>query len=153
MDTRRQEIIDAIILRMQEIKLVNGFQTDLGQRVEDWPRRFDDDELPALAVCDLTEESERSDAETDIAAHRLPVQVRIFLRGENPARAFRQAIGDVQQAIKRDLTWHELATATYPRRSGFIITSEAMEIAGAVVEFDVEYVTSTFNPFKVELET
>jgi hypothetical protein len=151
-DTRRQEIVDAIIARMQLISTANGYATNAGARVEDWPRRFDDSECPALGVCDVSEDSDKGDRESEIETRTLTVQVRIFVATNTPARTLRQIIGDVQKAVGVDQYWGELSTGTWPRRAGMIVPSEAMELAGAAVEFDVVYDTSTFNPFAVELE-
>lgn len=150
--TRRQQIIDAIVLRLQTITTANGYATNAGALVEDWPRRFDDDECPALGVCDVTESSDKGDRESGTETHTLTVQVRVFVAANTPAPTLRAIIGDVQKAVGVNQYWSDLlgeplATGTWPRRAGMIVPSEAMELAGAAVEFDVQYQTETFNPF------
>lgn len=157
-DTRRQQIVDAVILRLRDITTANGYATNAGVTVEDWPRRYDDAECPALGVYDVAEESDKGERDSESENRTLTVQVRIFVASNTPARELRQIIGDVQKAVGVDQFWPDtggeaLALGTWPRRAGMIVPSEAMELAGAAVEFDVEYITSTFNPFAVELET
>lgn len=144
-DTVRQLVVDAVVARMQNILVANGYETDCGALVEDWPRRFDASELPALAVCDLSDESEIDHREAGQETHTLTIQVRVMVAEATPAEFLRKAIGDVQKAIKTDLFWGELSTGTYPKRTGMIVPSEAMELAGAAIEFDVAYVTEPFN--------
>lgn len=152
-DTLRQQIVDAIIARLQTINTANGYATDIGERVEDWPRRFEEAELAeltsgaALGVCDLTAESDRAEREARLTLHQLPVQIRIFATTDTPARTLRAMLGDVIQCVGQDDTWGGLALDSRPVRDGFIIPSEAMEIAGAAVEIEVSYQTATHNPF------
>lgn len=153
-DTKRQKLVDAVVARMQQIRVSNGYATDAGERVEDWPRRFDDDELrelaskAALGIFDVTEDSEKADRESAIEVHELTVQVRIFAAADLPARALRAIIGDVQTALGVDQYWSELGLGTNPRRAGMIVPKESMELGGAAVEFDIGYLTQTFNPYQ-----
>lgn len=151
MATRRQQLIDLIIARLETISTDNGYETNAGAVVEDWPRRFDDSECPALGVYDITDNSDKDNRESNIEVHSLTVQVRVFVSSNTPAAELRQIIGDVQKAIGQNTWWpdgdgHDLATGTWPRRAGMIVPNEAMELAGAAIEFDVQYVTDTFNP-------
>ena len=153
-DTKRQKLVDAVIARMQMIRVSNGYATDAGQRVEDWPRRFDEAELrelsskAALAVCDIGDDSEKADRESALEVHELSFQVRIFVTTDTPARELRKIIGDVQSALGVDQYWSTLGLGTNPRRAGMIVPKDSMEIAGAAVEFDIGYLTETFNPYQ-----
>ena len=153
-DTLRQRIVDAVIARLEGISTDDDYETDAGERVEDWPRRFDETELAEtasgviLGVCDLTEETDRDDPEAQQTIQHLPLQVRIFASSETPARTLRKVIGDVITAIRSDLTWGGLAMDTKPVRNGFIIPGEGLEIAGACVEVEITYITETFNPYQ-----
>lgn len=154
MDTKRQQLIDLVIARLQGIRLDRGFQSDLGAKVEDWPRRYSDEELDqlparaALGVYDVTEDADKGDRESDLTVRTLTIQVRIYVTSDTPARDLRAYIGDVEAAIRQDPYWNELSVGTNPRRAGMIIPSEAMDLAGAAVEFDIGYTTQTFNPYE-----
>lgn len=148
MDTKRQRIVDAVVERVREIRVAAGYQTDLGERVEDWVTSWDDAELPAASVCDLPEESEKANKDAKRATHKIPVHVRIFVgKNERPA-TLRKMIGDVLAAVKKDPRWGGLALDTWPKTDGFVIPEDSFVIAGGAVEFVVEYATDTFDPFK-----
>ncbi|MCA1567241.1 MAG: hypothetical protein LC803_16635 [Acidobacteria bacterium] len=147
-DTKRQKIVDAVIVRMQTIRIENGYQTDVGVLVEDWPERFDDDQLPALGVCDLPDDITKENKSSLRVTHKLRVQVRFFVRGGTRPRELRKMMGDVVKAVGVDMTWGDLATDTEPASEGFIIPTEAMIVAGGAVEFIIEYLTDTFDPYQ-----
>lgn len=153
-DTKRQKIVDAVIARMQSIRTANDYQTDVGARVEDWAQRFDEAELKEqpskaiLGVYDLPDEVSKESLHSTGATHRLRIQVRIFITGATPARELRKMIGDVVAAVGKDLTWGSLARDTEPGSEGFIVPTDAMEVAGAAVEFTVVYNTATFDPYQ-----
>lgn len=152
-DSLRQRIVDAVISRMQTISVVNGYQTDLGATVEDWPRRFDEAELEALAahaaigVYDLTADSKKEHVESGDTMHRLPFQIRIFAARSVTPRNLRRMIADVILAIGVDQTWGALAITTWPGRNGFVVPSESFEISGTAIEFEIQFLTETFNPY------
>jgi hypothetical protein len=153
-DTKRQKLVDAVIARMQDIRVESGFQTDVGARVEEWPQRFDEEELreqPSKAIVgvyDMLDEVSKESLHSQGATHRLKIQVRIFITGATPARELRKMVGDVVAAIGADLTWGYLARDTEPGSEGFIVPTDAMEVAGAAVEFTVVYHTATFDPYQ-----
>lgn len=155
-DTLRQQLVDAVIARMQGITIAQGYQTDLGLDVRDWDVRIqateDDaadlaDDAPCLIVADLDSEPDPRDLDEGATLATVTIQLRI-IGTKQPASWYRSAIGDVQQAVKSDRTWGELAITTRPGRDGFIIPQEAFSIAGAAVEIQVDYITQTFNPFE-----
>lgn len=151
--TKRQKIVSAVIARMQAIRTENDYQTDIGARVEDWARRFDEEELAAqpsqaiLGVYDLPAEVDKESLHSVGTTHRLRMQVRIFIASDTPATELRKMIGDVVKAIGVDILWNYLAMDTQPASEGFIVPNDAMEVAGAAVEFIVVYTTATFDPF------
>jgi hypothetical protein len=147
-DTKRQQLVSAIIARMVTIRISNGYETDLGLLVEDWPRRYQADELPALSVCDLTSEDEQDDPEAAHTIHRMPVQLRIHVKDGTPAALLRKMMADVEKAISVDRLWGYLALSTKPKRSGLIVPNDNNEVAGAAVEVEVAYITQTFNAYQ-----
>jgi hypothetical protein len=153
-DTKRQKIVAAVIARMQTIRMVNGYQTEIGARVEDWARRFDEEELKAqpskaiLGVYDLPDEVGKDGKHAIGETHRLRMQVRIFITGSTLATELRKMIGDVVAAIGKDILWGYLAMDTEPSTEGFVVPNAAMEVAGAAVEFIVVYATATFDPYQ-----
>lgn len=146
--TKRQKIVDKVVERMREIRVAAGYQTNLGERVEDWQTNWDDADLPAVSVCDLPAESDKANRDDRKSTHRLPVHVRIFVgRNERPA-TLRLMIGDIVAAVKKDLRWGGLAFDTWPKQDGFVVPENSFEVAGGAVEFVVEYATDTFDPYQ-----
>lgn len=153
-DPKRQKLVDAIIARMQTISTASpnpeGYQTNIGSNVHDWRVNFQDDELPAVSVCDMTAEAQSSDSPNPLRTiYLMPVQVRIYAKkGEDPAN-IRLMISDVMRAIRQDDRWMVadvgLAMITRPLRDGFIIPEESFEVIGAVVEFEIQFITGKFN--------
>lgn len=145
--TKRQKIVDAVIARLSTISVEAGYETDLGARVEEWPVRFDESEVPAVGVYDLPDEITKDSLHSRGATHRLKIQVRIFTAKGARARDLRQMIGDVVRGVGEDILWGGLAMDTEPNSEGLIIPTEAMEVAGAAIEFTVVYNTATFDPY------
>lgn len=159
--TKRQRIIEAVVARMQTISIENGYQTDAGALVADHPVRFDDSELEAVAaqvalgVFDLPDEVSKESKHSKGATHRLRIQVRVHkTKGSTKAAELRAIIGDIVDAVGRDILWTDEATGKYlaldtePAQEGFIVPTEAMEISGGAVEFVVVYATALFDPYQ-----
>jgi hypothetical protein len=167
--TKRQRIIDAVVARMRTISVANGFQTDAGAKVFEWAARMDEGEIDALpskvalSVCDLPAEGSKESKQSKGSTYRMRIQVRILKgRGTDPA-ALRAVLGDVVDAVGRDVTqadldpllWPEaanggkyLAMDTEPGDEGFVLPTEAMEIKGGAVEFTIVFATAVFDPYQ-----
>lgn len=151
MDSIRQRIVDAIVARMQTILTANGYATNIGTTVEDWRTNWQQEELPAISVCDTTAEvqpAEGSNPRRTIFA--MPVQIRVYAeKDETGAANIREMLKDVNRAIRQDDRWMVdgvgLVMITRPLREGFIIPDESFEVIGGVVEFEVQYITAKFN--------
>lgn len=167
--TKRQRIIDAVIARLRTITVANDFQSDAGVQVDDWSTRYDEEELAALAakaalsVYDLPDEVSKESRHSKGSTHSLRVQVRVHQSKQLSAAALRVILGDVVDAIGRDVTqpsldpllWPEvgndgkyLAMDTAPAQEGLIFPEGALEVAGAAVEFTIEYATAVFDPYQ-----
>lgn len=157
--TKRQRIVDAVVARMQSIRVANGYQTDAGALVSDFPARLEESELSAaagrcaLGVYDLVDPVSQPDVDSKGHTHRLPVQVRVFKSRQMTVGQLRAVIGDIVDAVGRDVMWTEAATDqtlamyTEPSQEGFVVPAEAMEVAAAAVAFTVVYATAAFDPY------
>lgn len=158
-DSKRQRIVDAIKTRMATILTANGYDTDLGLNVREWESWVQQEDIPddgVISICDLPAVAASSDqarAErvvTGVTVWLMPVQFRIFLKRDAAVHAnLRTAIKDVNRAIRQDRRWTVanigLAAATRPQREGPLLNEETFEIAGAVVEVEVKYLTKEFD--------
>lgn len=160
MKTKRQRIVELVVARMQAVRAANGFRTEAGALVEKWAPRFDEKELAAqpskcaLGVYDLPDEVSKESKHSRGSTHRLRFQVRVFITGGVKDDALRAIIGDVVDAVGRDILWTDpetgrpLAMDTEPGSEGFVVPTEAMEVAGGAVEFTVVFATALFDPYQ-----
>lgn len=138
---------------MQTIRVANGYATDLGAMVERWRVNWDDEELPALSVCDLTQEVSETDIFDDAyTVYKLPVQLRAFVAEENRAAEIDLMTADIFKAIASDRQWTvsgaPLAIRTEYERDGFILPDDAFLIAAGAIQINVFYYTQTFNAYE-----
>lgn len=151
MKTLRQELVERVVARMQSIRTANGYQTDAGAHVEQWPAGYGEEELraaPRLGVCDLPNDATKESMHAESQENRLRVQVRIFTSGAARLDYVRRMIGDVLSAVGADQRWGKLALHTEPGSDGFVVPQESMSVAGAAVEFVIVYRSKLFNPFE-----
>lgn len=155
-DTIRQQLVNQIKLRLAAISVGNGYQTNLGARpIQEWPVAFQENECPALGVCDLVSKGTQQYPHEKRINNVLPLQVRIFLkRGTTPEEA-RTMIADVMQAIVTDpITgtpdprFGGLAVDTKPDEDGFVVPTDTFQIDGAAVTFTVEFLSAPFNAYQ-----
>ena len=158
-DSKRQRIVDAMKTRMATILTAGGYATNLGANVREWETHIQQDDIPAagiISVCDMpavaaSPEQARSERiVTGVTIWLMPVQFRIFLIRNTSVHAnLRTAIKDVNRAIRQDRRWTVsnvgLAAATRPLREGPLVDEETFEVAGAVIEVEVKYLTKEFN--------
>jgi hypothetical protein len=160
MKTKRQKLIELIVARMQSIRVENHYQTDAGALVEKWAARFDEAELTAqpskcaLSVYDMPDEVSKESKHSTGVTHRMRVQVRAFITGGVKDDALRAIIGDIVDAVGKDIMWTDPVTGKYtamdtePGSEGFVVMTDAMEIAGGAVEFTVVFATALFDPYQ-----
>lgn len=148
-DSKRQQIIDAIIVRMQLIQIANGYETDLGSNVQDWETNYDDSELPALSVCDAVEIHTLVNNQPDAVQQKnvLPVQLRIFVKADTRAEELRKMFADLNKAIAVDAAWGNLAMWTIPVKTGMVIPETDFVIGGGAMEIEIHYLTNTFDSY------
>ena len=98
-DSIREQIITAITAKLADIQIVNGYHTDCGLTVERVRKKFDPDELPAIAVWPKTEES-KSEYGSDVKT--MPIQIEALqLHGTtNPSTISEKLLVDLIECIQ-----------------------------------------------------
>jgi hypothetical protein len=151
-DSKRQKIVDAIVARMETILVTNGYETDIGQTVEDWNINWQQEELPAVSVCDLPAQAadDSQNGKLDRTIWLMPVQVRIYAdKDETPANV-RKMVQDAQAAIRVDPQFKvanvPLVMESWPDTEGFMIPDDSFEIIGGTLQFTVMFITRRFDP-------
>lgn len=112
MADKRQQIVDAIRVRLAEILVANGYNTEIGLHVFEWKvKAFSDAEIPGVAFRDTDPKiRELTGGMQEIS---LPVELIIgAASGASTMQVIRAAIEDVLAAINSDFTWGGLAWDT-----------------------------------------
>lgn len=154
-DSIRQQLVDLVIAAVEDIDGTGSFQTSIGTTVTDWGLNFQEDELPAVSVCD-TSETVIDDGQGEgygelFDLMRLDVQIRIQFRASDRPGDCRLAIADVLTALRGNERWNngttDLALATDFKSAQFILDEEKFLIAAAAVDVQIFYRTQKFNAF------
>jgi hypothetical protein len=165
--TQRQQIVDAVKLRLKKIDsaadpLANGYQyqTDIGKNpVERWRTNYSQDELKAaegqgmISIFDLVRTREAKDSyDQEYLVATLPIQMRVFHFRDLEPEELTKMLADMQQAAvtnpdtgERDLRLGGLAIDIKPGDDGFIIPNEVFTIEGGAVSFDVEHLIEAYG--------
>lgn len=154
--TIRQKLVDEIRRRLQAITIANGFETDLGLGpIDEWPIAYQAEELPALGIFDLINNTAQEYAQEKRIINELGFQVRIFLPREPVPATVRKMLADVLRAVitdpttgQRDATLGKLAVDMQPTEDGFIVPKETFQIDGAAVGFMVQFLAAPFNAYE-----
>lgn len=136
----RQQIVDAIKTRLQQILLGNGYQTDVGKHVfRHEPMMIDDDDLPALIYRATTGDSR---AVTGYHMHTLELEIVAVMDGRASDDTVREIMADVLKAIGTDPTWGGLAINTTPRGNDIQTDPANGKITASVQRFAIAYRTA-----------
>ena len=105
MTIARQQIMDALGLRLQGITVDGGYCLDLGRHVTEWKTsKWEDVGIPGVSYRDPDDEIEEA-AQRDL--HRLRVELEVMVSGDqgDVPTLMRQAISDVSAAVAVDETF------------------------------------------------
>jgi hypothetical protein len=153
-DSKAQKIVSVIIDAVKTILIADGFETNIGaEPVEDWKIDFDENELPATAVCDLTE---TADEEIKLEGHdclNLPIQIRTYLSSDTRAADARKIKADILKALNPLKDGFRTETETLAdkvrlKRAGFELAEDGFRIVGIIVEIEIFYITQRFNAYE-----
>jgi hypothetical protein len=150
-----QKIVDEIKRRLAEITTANGYASDLGSGpIEEFAPNYQEAELPALGVFDLTDFMTQDFAQEKGIMHRLAMEVRIFGLRETTLATMRLMGADVQRAIitnpdtqERDPRLAGLAVDMQPEEAGPVRNPDNYQVDGYRVAFAVQFLTAPFNAY------
>jgi hypothetical protein len=118
----REQIILAVISKLEDIRTANGYNTDCGANVQRVQKKFDPDELPAIAVWPKPEASEKK---YGVQYNTFPVQIEaLVLHGSiNPSVISEQLLADLIEAMT-GIVWTVALTSggTYEIEVGDTVT-------------------------------
>lgn len=147
--TKRQDIVDRLISLFETILISNGYQTDIGANVHDFETHFQDEDLPALSVCDLVADIEFVNAQKEAPAQQknLNLQLKIFTGQETKVTNLRLMLADINKCLGTDKRLGESVLWINPTREGIISDDQTFEIAGAAIELEVAYLINSFDDY------
>ncbi len=139
--TKRQEIVEAIKVRLPSIRTANGYGTDLGLHVFEWKvTAFGEGELPGVCFRD----TEQTVAELTGGYRNNSLTVEFILGAASGALTpgiVRQAIADVVRCIDSDPTWNGLSWDTAIQSDEMFVDHDGKLTGLAKVTAVVKYQT------------
>jgi hypothetical protein len=148
-DSRRQDIIDAILARFRLVLIAGGYETNLGKNVHVWrdtaTTPFQPEELPALNLRDASDAVEQ--VLYNKHEHSLTITAQGFVASGALAADVRKCLADLYKAIGVDRKWSTLAFDTLPVGDEFTVQQNGTAIAGFVMTFTVKFRTTSYDPY------
>jgi hypothetical protein len=147
-NSKRQDIIDAIELRFKTILTTSGYKTDIGTNVFAWkPGPFEETAVPGMDIRD-TADDPGQDTIGEVE-HELPIEGECVFSTDASMEDVRKVEADMNGAVRVDLTWGNLADDTSLVSCG----RGSVEIAGKVrtsvtFKFTVKYFTERHNSYQ-----
>lgn len=145
-DTKREEIIDALKARLEEITCEGLYRTDAGLNVTEWRvGDWGDRERPGLVLRD--EDWHSTAVGPGYQTHSLHVSIECVAQGSGTAALVRNMAADVLQALGSDTTLGGLAIQLMPLGSSadgrhqFVVGKATRTEAAALLRFIVIYRT------------
>lgn len=139
-DSKRQQILSAIDTRLKTIKTINGYETNLGNKIYAWKATpLDDVDLPAAEYRDIANDHFKP---APIGSFRWALTIEIGVitaSGTTTISDIRKMIGDVYKAIGTDITWSTLAQWTEQPSDKVEIEQQEKTIGGAKIVFQIIY--------------
>lgn len=145
--TKRQDIVDRLIALMETITTGSGYLTNIGASVHDFVVHFQEEDLPALSVCDLVADIEFVNQQIEARGQRktLNLQLRIFAASNTKITELRKMLGDINKALGTDKTLGETVLFIRPTKEGIIADEQTFEVAGAAFEIEIGYLIDSFD--------
>lgn len=145
--SKRQNIVDDLIELLETITISNDYETDIGSSVHDFKVHFQEDDLPAMSVCDLVADVRFVNGNKDAPGQQkeLNLQLRIFAARETKITELRKMITDVNKALGTDKRLGDSVLWINPLKEGIIADEETFEVAGAAVELEIAYLVDSFS--------
>lgn len=148
MNTKRQDIVDAVVVALQDIRTVNGYNSDVGLNVYEWLKHSTDSTVrPCLIVRDPKDSVELN--EPHVSDRRLTIEIVAQSDGTSAVDNLRGILGDIYKAMKNgdsfggNIYWIEDGG---DEMDG---VHEEDLIFSAVVTFTLYYKTGLLDPYTI----
>jgi hypothetical protein len=144
--SKRQQIVNAVDARFKAIKIANGYNTDLGNKVYRW-KSTDIDRIETMALIYRDLKAPVLDAPHNKSDHNLLFEADIIAKaGTLTDDEVRKMLDDVNKAIGVDWTWGGLAIRTAIIENAISDIEQADKIVGVgKIIFEILYRTNLFG--------
>lgn len=148
-DSIEQQIITAVVTRLNTINGTGSYQTSIGTTVEDSRANWDQAELPAISVHQGRTTSEEADDEGISVFRKMAVMIECTFESlgtpAGTAAFARKCVSDIYLAVRSYDKWSSLATFTSEVSHAMVRPENSYEITGVQVEIMIEYKAAKFN--------
>lgn len=151
MDSKRQQIINAIITRFKTVLIANGYEIDLGQHVFDYkPAPWQSSEIPGVDI----RENDKIERLIGQELHTMRVRCQCVSANDTnnslttPPEMARKIQAGIVKAVGVDITWGGLAedTGLVNAEPADVLVGEQV-FMGAEVLFEIQYVTGIMDSY------
>ena len=150
-DSKREQIIQALIAQLATISIANGYETELGNRIARGKRQAPKkDELPAIVI---REGKATTDATVNAGFDATTLRVELAARDrfdesiENSYGRANKMLADMVKALGNDPTLGGLTIDTTVVEDNIGVEDKEFSIAGVDVSVDIKFRTFHLNPY------
>lgn len=157
-DSLWQQLFDAVKTRFQFIRVVNGYETEVGAHCLTWrdlqTSPIQASEFPCIMLRDPKRETMRESRVINAHDHELTIEVYAASRAADsspPDNFARRILADLDKAIGEDIKWTindvQLARDTIPGTDEIEAAHAGDRIVGVKKTFTILFRTGRFNPY------
>jgi hypothetical protein len=152
-DSKRQQIVDALIVRLKEIQKGDTYTTDLGKSVHLWnfkPLDLESGELlPAVCVKDSSSTIEPGRLMTPKGKQKHSLKIEcLIINSKEPGKEAdatgRELLKDFYAVIGKDQTFGGLADWVTDISDEFQVEQDGKTVSNILVKFSIQYETAAF---------
>lgn len=152
---RHQTLVELVKRRFQDIRIANGYNTDLGLRVTLWrdttTANWQTEELPAVNLRDKSAEIEQ--VMVSRQEHNITFEADAATKAANLDIEGRKILADMLKAIGVDRKWRDEATGldmasdTLPRSWDMDVKASGTNVAFVRLTFTIRLRMANFDPY------
>jgi len=150
MKTIREQIIERIIAQLETITTMNGYENDIGAgQVYREQAVIEQQQPPAIGIWELSEIRERNRFGGTVRTLTIRIEALVEVNGDkHPAEVSNGLLGDIEKAlIFGDTTLDELIDDIQDVSAEITHLPPQEHLAGASIDFEIQYTTEWGNPY------
>jgi hypothetical protein len=152
-DTKRQDIIDALLVRLALILTASGYQTNAGANLSEWRSDVDElaaNEIPSLCIYDTTDDWEPEAFGQYRYKHKMSVIIEGIAKASTSPTVTamqnaRKIIQDIHACIGSDRTLGAVADWIEPKSDRLIVKHAENKFMACQVTLEISYTTINYG--------